>query len=133
MTVTDPIADFLTRIRNASKAQHRFVEIPFSKMKESLTQLLQEAGFIASFRLIDEDKPQKKIRIYLRYSKERISVIHGLKRISKPGGRYYVRGDSIPYVMRGLGIALLSTSKGILNDKQARRENVGGELLCYVW
>ncbi|RDV83463.1 MULTISPECIES: 30S ribosomal protein S8 [Ammonifex] len=132
MVMTDPIADFLTRIRNANMVYHSTVEIPASKIKIALASILKEEGFIKDYEVIEDGK-QGIIRIYLKYGPNRERVITGLKRISKPGRRVYVRKDQIPRVLGGLGIAILSTSKGIMTDKQARKLGVGGEVICYVW
>ncbi|HHM23410.1 MAG TPA: 30S ribosomal protein S8 [Bacteroidetes bacterium] len=132
MTMTDPIADYLTRIRNASKARHRKVDVPASKMKEAITQILLNHKFIENYIRIEDGK-QGILRIYLKYSPDEKPVIHGLRRISKPGRRVYVDSDNIPRVMNNLGIAILSTSRGLMSNKQAMRERVGGEVLCYVW
>jgi small subunit ribosomal protein S8 len=130
--LTDPVADYLTRIRNANIAFHDTVEIPASRMKKALTEILKQEGFIRGFELVDDGK-QGKIRIYLKYGKGKERVITGLKRISKPGLRVYVGKDEIPRVLGGLGIAILSTSKGIMTDKEARKQGVGGEVICYIW
>lgn len=130
--MTDPVADYLTRIRNANIAFHDTVEIPASRMKKALTEILKQEGFIRGFELVDDGK-QGKIRIYLKYGKGKERVITGLKRISKPGLRVYVGKDEIPRVLGGLGIAILSTSKGIMTDKEARKQGVGGEVICYIW
>jgi small subunit ribosomal protein S8 len=130
--LTDPVADYLTRIRNANIAFHDTVEIPASRMKKALTEILKQEGFIRGFELVDDGK-QGKIRIYLKYGKGKERVITGLKRISKPGLRVYVGKDEIPRVLGGLGIAILSTSKGIMTDKEARKQGVGGEVVCYIW
>lgn len=132
MNITDPIADMLTRIRNANSAKHTTVDIPASKMKKSIAQILSDEGYIKSFEIIEDNK-QGTIRVTLKYSENGKRVISGLKRISKPGLRIYVNKDEIPYVLNGLGIAIVSTSKGIMTDKEARKENVGGEVLAYVW
>jgi small subunit ribosomal protein S8 len=132
MVMTDPIADFITRIRNASMARFEQVDIPSSKMKLSLAKMLKEEGYIKNYKLI-KDKKQGTLRLYLKYDEDNLPVIGGLERISKPSCRIYVRHDKIPYVFRGLGTAILSTSKGILTDREARRQKVGGELLCKVW
>jgi small subunit ribosomal protein S8 len=131
MSMTDPIADYLTRIRNAVRAGNRRVDIPATKIRKELTRILHEQGFINDFTLIEGDKGTI-IRIFLRYYENK-PVIHSLDRISTPGLRRYVGVDEIPRVMNGLGIAILSTPKGILTDREARRERVGGELLCTVW
>jgi len=130
--VTDPIADKLTRIRNALVARHDVVEIPASRIKKDIAQILLEEGFIRSFELVDDGK-QGVLRLTLRYGNNKERVISGLKRISKPGLRVYTKKDNIPKVLGGLGIAILSTSKGIMADKKARQEGLGGEVLCYIW
>ncbi len=132
MTMTDPVADMLTRIRNANLVHHERVEIPGSKMKKSIAQILKEEGFIRDFDWTDDGK-QGLLRLYLKYGPNKEKVLNGLKRISKPGLRVYVQRDEVPRVLGGLGIAILSTSRGVLSDKQARRERVGGEVICYVW
>ncbi len=132
MSMTDPIADFLTRIRNAAKANHRKVDIPASRMKLMLTKLLLTYGFIKDYLLIRDNK-QGVIRIYLKYDENEKCVINGLKRISRPGQRKYVGVDNIPRVYNNIGLAILSTSKGIITDRDARKLAVGGEVLCYVW
>ncbi len=133
--MTDPIADFLTRVRNAISANHRVVEIPSSNLKKEMTKILFDKGYILSYKFIDADKnnPQGSIKIALKYHPvTKIPAIRSLSRVSKPGLRKYVHVGSIPRVINGLGIAILSTSKGVMTDKEARRENVGGEVLCYV-
>lgn len=132
MTMTDPIADMLTRIRNANSAKHTSVDVPASNMKKAIAQILFDEGYISSFEEIKDDK-QGIIRITLKYDENGQRVISGLKRISKPGLRIYVSKDELPQVLNGLGIALISTSKGIKTDKYARKENLGGEVLAYVW
>lgn len=132
MVMTDPIADMLTRIRNSNNAKHETVDIPASNMKKSLANILLEEGFVKNVEEI-EDGAQGTIRVELKYGDNKEKVITGLKRISKPGLRVYVKGNEIPKVLGGLGIAILSTSKGIMTDKEARKENVGGEVICYVW
>jgi small subunit ribosomal protein S8 len=134
MSVTDPIADMLTRIRNAGMAGHSQVAVPSSKIKLAIARILKEEGFIREYRLIEE-KPQAVIRIWLRYvgEKPRRHMLTSLKRVSKPGCRIYVGKREIPWVRSGLGIAILSTPKGVLTDRQARRLGVGGEVLCNVW
>lgn len=132
MVMTDPIADMLTRIRNANNAKHETVDIPASNMKKSIADILLEEGFIKGFDVIDDGK-QGIIRIQLKYGKDKEKIITGVKRISKPGLRVYVKSEEIPRVLGGLGIAILSTSKGIVTDKVARKEDVGGEVICYVW
>ena len=130
--MTDPIADMLTRIRNASNAKHDSVDVPASNIKKELAQILLNEGFIKGFDVIDDAK-QGIIRVDLKYGKQNEKVISGIKRISKPGLRVYVKSDEIPRVLGGLGIVILSTSKGIMTDKVARKENIGGEVICYVW
>jgi small subunit ribosomal protein S8 len=131
--LTDPIADFLTRLRNALGAGHRVVEMPATKLKEELTRILLDQGFIMGYKLI-EDTPQNRIKIALKYDKlSKDPVIKGLKRVSRPGLRQYKGADKLPRVKNGLGVAIVSTSKGVMTDKQARRENVGGEVLCFVY
>lgn len=132
MVMTDPIADMLTRIRNSSNAKHDTVDVPASNIKKALAGILLEEGFIKGFDVI-EDKKQGIIRIQLKYVDGKEKVITGIKRISKPGLRVYAKRDEIPRVLGGLGIAVLSTSKGIMTDKSARKINVGGEVICYVW
>ncbi|MFO7266142.1 MAG: 30S ribosomal protein S8 [Limnochordales bacterium] len=132
MVMTDPIADMLTRIRNANMVYHETVDVPASNLKKELARILKEEGFIRDYRVIDDGK-QGVIRLYLKYGANRERVIQGLKRISKPGRRVYAGRDQIPRVLGGLGIAVLSTSKGVMTDKQARKLGVGGEVLCYVW
>jgi small subunit ribosomal protein S8 len=132
MTMTDPIADMLTRIRNANAVGHEKVEIPGSKIKWAIAEILKREGYIRDAEFIPDDK-QGVIRIFLKYGRNQERVITGLKRISKPGLRVYVKKENIPRVLGGLGIAILSTSKGILTDKEARKLGVGGEVLCYVW
>lgn len=129
---TDPIADLLTRIRNANRANHESVEVGSSRIKLEIVKILQQEGFIQGFEIIKDPK-QDRIKIFLRYGPRREKVITNLKRVSKPGLRVYVRRDKIPRVLRGLGIAILSTSRGVMTDKQARRIGTGGEVLCYVW
>ena len=132
MAVTDPIADMLTRIRNATRARHDAVEVPLSRMKREVARVLQEEGYIAEIVEVSTDTPQKLMRLTLRYQNNR-GVISGIKRISRPGLRVYVGKREIPRVLGGLGIAILSTSHGIMADRKARRSGLGGELLCYVW
>jgi small subunit ribosomal protein S8 len=130
--MTDPIADMLTRLRNANRALHHKVDVPASRMKEEIAALLKSEGYISDYKFI-EDRKQGILRIYLRYTPRRERVIAGLKRVSKPSRRVYVKGDAIPRVMRGLGMAVLSTSQGIMSDAEARRKGVGGEVVCHVW
>jgi small subunit ribosomal protein S8 len=130
--MTDPIADMLTRIRNANMVRHESVEFPASRMKREIAEILKREGFIRDAEYIEDNK-QGIIRIFLKYGPNNEKVITGLKRISKPGLRVYVKANEIPRVLRGLGIALLSTSKGILTDKEAREQKVGGEVIAYIW
>ena len=132
MHITDPVADMLTRIRNANSAQHDTVDVPASKMKKSIAQILLDEGYIKSFTVID-DGLQGIIRITLKYNGGKEKVITGLRRVSKPGLRVYVGADELPRVLRGMGIAIISTSKGIMTDKKAREAHVGGEVLAFVW
>jgi len=132
MTMTDPIADMLTRIRNANVVKHETVDVPASNIKKELSRILLEEGFIRGYDVIEDGK-QGIIRIQLKYGQTGERVISGLKRISKPGMRVYAAKDEIPKVLNGLGISVISTSKGVITDKQARKENVGGEVICYVW
>jgi small subunit ribosomal protein S8 len=132
MAMTDPIADMLTRIRNAIRAKHEKVNIPASKIKSEIAGILKEEGFIKNFKLI-KDRKQGILRIYLKYENETENIIQGLKRISKPGCRIYAAKDDVPMVLNGLGIAILSTNKGIMTDKVCREQKVGGEVLCHVW
>ena len=132
MTMTDPIADMLTRIRNANVVNNETVDVPASNMKKELSRILLEEGFIRGYDVIEDGK-QGIIRIQLKYGQTGERVISGLKRISKPGMRVYADKHEVPRVLNGLGISIISTSKGILTDKQARKENVGGEVICYVW
>ena len=130
--MTDPIADMLTRIRNANVVKHETVDVPASNMKKELSRILLEEGFVRGYDVIEDGK-QGIIRIQLKYGQSGERVISGLKRISKPGMRVYADKHEVPRVLNGLGISIISTSKGILTDKQARKENVGGEVICYVW
>ena len=132
MVMTDPIADFLTRIRNANMVMHEKVEIPASKTKIALAEILKNEGFIKDYEQIEDGK-QGIIRVYLKYGPNREKLISGLKRISKPGLKVYCKKDEIPRVLNGLGIAIISTSKGIMTDKEARKHGLGGEVICYVW
>ena len=132
MPVTDPLADMLTRIRNANTAKHSKVDIPASKMKVSVARILKSEGYIKNYKLI-KDRKHGVLRIYLKYDEFNEGVIIGLKRMSKPGRRLYVKKDDIPLVLNGMGITVLSTSKGVLADREARKLNVGGELLCSIW
>lgn len=132
MHITDTIADLLTRIRNASSARHETVDVPASNMKKAIVAILQEEGYVKDFKVIDDNK-QGIIRITLKYGAGKTPVITGLRRVSRPGLRIYSSCEDMPRVMRGLGIAVLSTNKGIMTDKQARKLNVGGEVLAFVW
>ena len=132
MQITDPIADMLTRIRNAGSARHETVDIPNSKMKKAIAEILLEEGYIKSFQLID-DGTQGIIRVTLKYLPGKEKATQGLRRVSKPGLRVYAGADELPQVLRGLGIAIISTSKGIMTDKKARAQHVGGEVLAFVW
>ena len=132
MVMIDPIADMLTRIRNANVARKETIEVPASNIKKAITQTLKEEGFIKNYEIIDDNK-QGIIKIYLKYGPNKERVITGLKRISKPGLRVYAKKDEIPRVLGGLGIAVISTSEGIMTDKKARQAGVGGEVLCYIW
>lgn len=132
MQITDPIADMLTRIRNAGSARHETVDIPNSKMKKAIAEILLEEGYIKGFQLID-DGTQGVIRVTLKYLPGKEKAIQGLRRVSKPGLRVYAGADELPQVLRGLGIAIISTSKGIMTDKKARAQHVGGEVLAFVW
>lgn len=132
MSMTDPIADMLTRIRNASSARHDKVDIPASRIKRSIGQILKEEGFIRDYEFVKEG-PQGTLRVYLKYGPNREKVISGIRRISRPGLRVYVKRDDVPKVLGGLGVAILSTPKGIVSDRKARTEGLGGEVLCFVW
>jgi small subunit ribosomal protein S8 len=132
VVVTDPIADMLTRIRNANKMRYKTLEVPASKMKIEIAKILKDEGFIKNYEIVEE-KPQNKIVITLKYGQNNERVITGLKRISKPGLRVYAKVDEIPRVLNGLGIAILSTPNGVITDKKARSEKIGGEVLAYIW
>lgn len=132
MHITDPIADMLTRIRNANSAKHETVDIPASNMKKAIAQILLDEGYIASYKVIEDDK-QGVIRVTLKYGVNKAQVITGLRRVSKPGLRIYSNVEDMPKVMKGLGIAIVSTSKGIMTDREARKQNVGGEVLAFIW
>ncbi|PTX58194.1 SSU ribosomal protein S8P [Melghirimyces profundicolus] len=132
MVMTDPIADMLTRIRNANLVRHESLEVPASKLKREIAEILKREGFIRDAEYIEDGK-QGILRIFLKYGPNNERVITGLKRISKPGLRVYAKSDEVPRVLRGLGIAVLSTSKGVMTDKEARQANVGGEVLAYIW
>lgn len=134
MPVSDPIADMLTRVRNANTAMHDKVLMPSSKLKEALAKILVQEGYIAGFNVTDNsDKPGKTLEIELKYSVDRNRTISGIKRVSKPGLRVYSAADKLPRVLGGLGVAVLSTSQGLMTDKEARKRHVGGEVLCFVW
>jgi small subunit ribosomal protein S8 len=134
MTMTDPIADMLTRIRNANVAMHEEVQMPSSKLKEALADILAKEGYIEGFDVAEvPDRPGRVLTIHMKYSPERARVISGLRRVSKPGLRVYSQATKVPRVLGGLGVAVLSTSQGLMTDREARRRNVGGEVLCYVW
>jgi len=132
MVMTDPIADFLTRIRNANNARHTKVEIPASNLKKGMADILKSEGFVKDVEFVEDDK-QGIVRVFLKYGQNNERVITGLKRISKPGLRVYVNAEEVPKVLNGLGIALVSTSEGVVTDKTARAKNIGGEVLAYVW
>ncbi|WP_338471346.1 30S ribosomal protein S8 [Niallia sp. XMNu-256] len=132
MVMTDPIADLLTRIRNANMVRHEKLEVPASNIKREIAEILKREGFVRDVEYIEDDK-QGIIRIFLKYGSSNERVITGLKRISKPGLRVYAKADEVPRVLNGLGIALVSTSQGVLSDKEARAKKVGGEVLAYVW
>ncbi len=132
MVMTDPVSDFLTRIRNANTVYHDKVEAPASKVKKAIADILKDEGFVRDCEFINNGK-QGIVRVYLKYGNNKERVITGLKRISRPGLRVYARKDEVPKVLGGLGIAVISTSKGIMSDKRARKEGLGGEVICYVW
>lgn len=132
MQITDPIADLLTRIRNASSAKHETVDIPASNMKKAIASILLEEGYIKNYQVIDDDK-QGIIRVTLKYGENKTKVITGLKRVSRPGLRVYAGADELPRVLKGLGVAIISTSKGIMTDRKARAEHIGGEVLAFIW
>lgn len=132
MQITDPIADMLTRIRNANSAKHESVDVPASNMKKAIAQILLEEGYIKNYQVIEDDK-QDVIKITLKYGENKAKVISGLRRISKPGLRVYTSCEKLPRVLNGLGVAIISTSKGIMTDKQARAQKIGGEVLAFIW
>ncbi|ANZ99016.1 MULTISPECIES: 30S ribosomal protein S8 [Carnobacterium] len=132
MVMTDPIADFLTRIRNANMVRHESLELPASRIKKDIAEILKREGFIKDVEYIEDDK-QGVIRVFLKYGKNNERVITGLKRISKPGLRVYAKTGEVPKVLNGLGIAIVSTSEGVITDKEARAKNIGGEIVAYVW
>ena len=133
MQITDTIADLLTRIRNASSAKHDTVDIPASNMKKAIVQILLDEGYIKNYQFIEEKNNQGTLRVTLKYVDGKKPAISGLKRVSKPGLRIYTDVENMPKVLKGLGIAILSTSKGVMTDKRARQENVGGEVLAFIW
>mgnify|MGYP005762327799 FL=1 len=132
MVMTDPIADFLTRIRNANMVKHESLEVPASQIKRDIAEILKREGFVRDVEYIEDDK-QGVIRVFLKFGKNGERVITNLKRISKPGLRAYVKADEVPKVLNGLGIAIISTSEGVVTDKEAREKNIGGEVIAYVW
>ncbi|MFL2101125.1 30S ribosomal protein S8 [Desemzia sp. FAM 23991] len=132
MVMTDPIADFLTRVRNANSAKHESLEVPASKVKKEIANILKREGFVKNVEFVEDDK-QGVIRVFLKYGQDNERVITGLKRISKPGLRVYAKAGDVPKVLNGLGIAIVSTSEGVVTDKEARTKNIGGEILAYVW
>jgi small subunit ribosomal protein S8 len=132
MSMTDPISDFLTRIRNAVKANKKTVDIPASNMKKSISEILKKSAFIHDYKMLDSKNPNGVISLHLKYN-DGESVIKGLRKISKPGIRRYVQNDSLPRVRNGLGIAIVSTSRGLMTDKQARESRIGGEVICEIW
>jgi small subunit ribosomal protein S8 len=134
MTMTDPIADMLTRLRNANVAHHDLVRMPSSKLKEALAAILLREGYIAGFNVVSDDKrPGRILEVKMKYTSDRTRTISGVRRVSKPGLRVYTGADKLPRVLGGLGVAVLSTSQGLMTDREARRLRVGGEVLCYVW
>jgi len=134
MTMTDPIADMLTRIRNGNVAMHDEVRMPSSKLKEALAAILKREGYIAGFSVGDDpDRPGKLLTINMKYAQDRTRTISGIKRVSKPGLRVYAKADSLPRVLGGLGVAVVSTSRGLMTDREARKSRMGGEVLCFVW
>jgi small subunit ribosomal protein S8 len=134
MTMTDPIADMLTRIRNANVAMHDTVRMPSSKLKEALARILEREGYIAGFAVADDPgRPGRVLEITMKYAPDRTRTISGLRRVSKPGLRVYSKADRLPRVLGGLGVAVLSTSQGLMTDREARQRRMGGEVLCYVW
>jgi small subunit ribosomal protein S8 len=132
MTMTDPVADFLTRLRNASKAHHESLSVPYSKLKGTIADILKSEGYISDYK-VDDARVGKNLTVTLKYSDDRKSSIAGIKRVSKPGLRVYAKSNELPKVLGGLGIAILSTSSGLLTDRQAAKKGVGGEVLAYVW
>ena len=132
MTMTDPLADMLTRIRNANTAGHAIVEIPASKMKKNIAEILVKEGYIKGYELVEDDK-QGIIKVQMKYGADKQKVISGIKKISKPGLKVYAKSSDVPKVLGGLGVAIISTSNGLITDKEARSAGVGGEVICYVW
>ncbi|WP_082235758.1 30S ribosomal protein S8 [Halobacillus massiliensis] len=132
MTMTDPIADMLTRIRNANMVRHEKLELPASKVKKDIADILKREGFVRDYEFVEDNK-QGVLRIFLKYGQDNERVITGVKRISKPGLRVYAKAEELPRVLNGLGVAVVSTSKGVLTDKEAREQAIGGEVLAYVW
>lgn len=130
---TDPIGDFLTRIRNAAAAKHQRVDVPVSRLKTEIARILKEEGYISTFKLVDENKSRKMLRVFLKYTPDRRSVITGVKRISRPGARSYIGASGIRPVVGGLGISILTTPKGLMSGRSARKAKLGGEILCEVW
>jgi small subunit ribosomal protein S8 len=130
---TDPIGDFLTRIRNAAAAKHQRVDVPASKLKTEIARILKEEGYISTYKMVDENKAHKTLRVFLKYTPDRRSVITGLKRVSKPGARRYVGSEKITQVVGGLGINIMTTPKGLMSGRSARKAKIGGEVLCEVW
>lgn len=133
MTMTDPVADMLTRIRNANIAGHATVDIPASKIKKNIAEILVKEGYIKGYEIVEGESVQPVIRVTMKYGPEKTKVITGIKKISKPGLKVYAKADEVPKVLGGLGIAIISTSSGLVTDKEARRLGVGGEVICYVW
>jgi small subunit ribosomal protein S8 len=131
--MTDPIADLLTRIRNASRAEHEKVDIPASKLKLRIAEILKSEGFVKNFRMIEETGKLPVLRVYLKYGAGNEQVISGIVRVSKPGRRVYVSKDKIPSILGGMGVAILSTSRGVMTDREIRKQHLGGEVLAYVW
>ena len=130
--MSDPVADLLTRIRNASRAEHEKVDIPASKLKVRVAEILKDEGFIKNFRVL-EDTKQGTLRVYLKYGTANEKIISGLVRVSKPGRRVYVAKDKVPHILGGMGVAILSTSRGVMTDRETRKQQLGGEVLAYVW
>lgn len=132
MGMTDPVADMLTRIRNGSKAKKKWIDVPASKLKKEMARILAEEHFIERYKFV-EDAKQGELRLYLRYEKDETPVIKGIRRVSKPGLRRYSRAGELPRVLNGLGVAIVTTSSGVMTDRDARKKGVGGEIICYVW